>query len=750
MSSYPIFMPHLTVEILPGEGVLLLSEDASRALHGRLYEQLAPLLDGENSADRIVDALAPEFPATHVYYALALLEKNGYITQAVRRAPPAAAAFWSGLGIMPDEAADRIGQKSVAIRTVGDADAGPLRTSLQRSGVRVIEGAPADLLVILTDDYQRSALARINEEMLASGQGWLLARLGGYQSWLGPLYLPGKTACHGCLSGRLKHNRPVHRFIAERHGAEPPIAAKAALPSTHAMAAELLTTEIIKLLAGMASELHGKVLSVDSRRWECQYHSLQYDPYCPACGEPPVAESRPVQLGSRRAPFDEDGGYRSVAPEHTYQRYQHLVSPITGIVTTLAPVSRSDSPTHVYVAGHNGAFRMRDLNYLKHSLRNASAGKGMSEAQARTSALCEAIERFSGERRGGEVVVTASHEEMLSRFGEDVIHPNEVMRYSERQLAERDAWNAQGSRFNVVPEALDLTERIDWTPVWSLTRNRHRYLPTQLLYHGSEASANSQAIYAIGCSNGCASGNNLEEAVLQGFFELVERDAVALWWYNRLRKPAVDLQSFSIAGLQEALAFHAAAGREAWALDLTSDLGIPVFVALSRRRDASEQRILLGLGCHLEPRIALQRAFAELNQMYFVDEAQRESGAGVAMDADIQRWFAVATLETQPYLVPDPVQPATRIVDFPHRHGHDLLEGIDYCRGLVEARGMEMLVLDQTHADIGMPVAKVIVPGLRHFWARFGSGRLYDVPVEMGWLSRAHTEDELNPIPVFV
>ena len=40
-----------------------------------------------------------------------------------------------------------------------------------------------------------------------------------------------------------------------------------------------------------------------------------------------------------------------------------------------------------------------------------------------------------------------------------------------------------------------------------------------------------------------------------------------------------------------------------------------------------------------------------------------------------------------------------------------------------------MLVLNQTRPDIGLPVVKVIIPGLRHFWSRFGAGRLYDVPV---------------------
>jgi len=73
---------------------------------------------------------------------------------------------------------------------------------------------------------------------------------------------------------------------------------------------------------------------------------------------------------------------------------------------------------------------------------------------------------------------------------------------------------------------------------------------------------------------------------------------------------------------------------------------------------------------------------------------------------------------------------------------------VEWCRALVEARGMEFLVLDQTRPDIGMPVARVIVPGMRHYWERFAPGRLYDVPVEMGLRGSPLTEAELNPAPV--
>jgi ribosomal protein S12 methylthiotransferase accessory factor len=82
--------------------------------------------------------------------------------------------------------------------------------------------------------------------------------------------------------------------------------------------------------------------------------------------------------------------------------------------------------------------------------------------------------------------------------------------------------------------------------------------------------------------------------------------------------------------------------------------------------------------------------------------------------------------------------------------GDDLADDVGRCREILEAKGLEVLVLDQTRPDIGLAVARVVVPGLRHFWARFAPGRLYDVPVELGWVPRPLGEDELNPVAMFL
>jgi ribosomal protein S12 methylthiotransferase accessory factor len=68
------------------------------------------------------------------------------------------------------------------------------------------------------------------------------------------------------------------------------------------------------------------------------------------------------------------------------------------------------------------------------------------------------------------------------------------------------------------------------------------------------------------------------------------------------------------------------------------------------------------------------------------------------------------------------------------------------CVKLAARAGHDFLVLDQTRPDIDVPVVRVIVPGLRHFYRRFGPGRLYDVPIALGLRKRPVREADVNPL----
>ncbi len=373
----PVFKSHLQVSVIPGEGVLVLSDDGSRALHGKVYELLAPLIDGSRNADALVDALAGKVGGARVYYALMLLEKNGYITESDPDTPLRKAAFWHGMGIEPRAAMEALESRRVRVRAVGEADATPLHKALAELGVVLAEGETADLEVVVTDDYLRGELAALNAASLEAGRPWLLVKPIGHELWVGPLFVPGKTGCHRCLADRLTGNRPVHQFVAEKHNLPGPSPASwAAVPATINAACQLAAVEVVKFIAGVKDGLEGRVLSLDVRTWGAEGHELLRHPACPACGEGEAAKTMPVELVNRKVTFMQDGGHRTRAPEQTLKKYQHLVSPITGAVERLLPVHNADGLVHVYMAGHNHAFKMECLNFLKASLRNASAARG--------------------------------------------------------------------------------------------------------------------------------------------------------------------------------------------------------------------------------------------------------------------------------------------------------------------------------------------------------------------------------------
>ncbi len=754
----PVFKPSYDVEVMETEGVFLLSETSPVLLRGALYARLAALLDGQRSADDLVDLLEEEASPAEVYYALARLEQQGYIAEANGLIPVQEAAFWSAAGVEPSRALGNLATTAVSVAAFGALGRATYVGPLLELGLRVSE--EGELQIALTDDYLQEGLADFNAQALAGTQPWLLAKPVGTVVWIGPLFHPGVTGCWECLAQRLRANREVERFLQARKGTTRPLAAsRAALAPTSQVAVGLIAHLAMRWIADRSSPVDGAVLTLDLTSLETQKHALVRRPQCPSCGGrwpgdggrtrgwegSSAPDPQPVVLQSRKKRFTADGGHRAASPEVTIRQYQHHVSPITGVVSVLQPVG-SDGPVHTYVAGHNWGLNADNLHQLRRSIRSNSGGKGMTDLQAKASGLCEAIERHSGLFQGNEPRRRATYRQL----GEQAIHPNACMLYSDQQYRDRDRWNARQSPFQRVPRPFDEEEAVDWTPVWSMGGQEPRYVPTAYCYYGYPAPQGTEFCWAD--SNGNAAGNTIEEAALQGLLELAERDSVALWWYNRLGRPAVDLDSFGEPYIDELRTHYQTLGRELWVLDITSDLGIPSFAALSRRTDGPAEQITLGFGTHLDPRIGLLRALTEQNQsialLHELDAAP--SGPGAIDDPEIVGWLKTATVMNQPYLTPVPNCAAVRCASYHYVQREDLLEDVLAVQRTLKHLGMDVLLLDQTRPEVGLSVVKVVVPGLRHFWARLAPGRLYDVPVKMDWVRESVAEDQLNPIPMFL
>ncbi|MCG8421329.1 MAG: TOMM precursor leader peptide-binding protein [Proteobacteria bacterium] len=745
----PRWTHHLRCTFVSNEGIFLVGEEQSYFLQGPAYFQLAPLLDGQHTEAEIIGKLRARFPLTEIVYALESLRRDGFVSDAAVDVPAAQSAYWGALGVQVDTATRRLQAAAVSVITLGPLDGGPLRTLLQSLGVNVEDGG--EYRVVLTDDYLRADLVELNRHALDSGRPWMLAKPVGTTLWLGPVFSPGQTGCWSCLSHRIRGQRKVETYLAHNAASCDVIVSTApALPSTLQAAHGLIATEVVKwIVLGDDRALLGRVMSWDSVSFGHHIHELVKRPQCPDCGSPNLVASnqkKPIALqyrGDPGAPSGKSGEARG-SEYDTFHKLAHHISPITGIVGNLyrLPIDDGlDEPAASYTADHSFALVGEALRFTRESLRGRASGKGASDMAAKTSALCESIERYSGVFQGDEARVT-------SAFGalEGAIHPNDCLLFSDRQIAQRGQGQQPGWLHTWVATPFDENQKIDWSPVWSLTHQRWRHVPTAYCYYGY--SRQHDAWFARADSNGCAAGASREQAILHAFMELLERDSVALWWYNRLSRPAVDIASFDDHVLTSLVRFYRELHLDFWVLDITGDFGIPTFAAIARRNDCSEEDITFGFGSHFCPDIALRRAATEMNQLLphvFRKNRYRQFHDPCAMD-----WWATATLETEPYLRPSStVRPRSRS-DYRHTWAEDCQDGLLTCIQLARDKGLEILVLDQTRPDTGLSVVKVIIPGLRHFWPRFAPGRLYDVPVEMGWLKRPLSEHELNNRHLFI
>jgi bacteriocin biosynthesis cyclodehydratase domain-containing protein len=724
------FAPNFTVYALPSDIVCLYSEDRKFFLHGALFSALASTIGrhGRSCCD-VVRALAHNFPSNQIEEALKRLIDRRYV---VSRPPTGAvAAYWASLGLSLATAERNLQNCRVRIESVHRRSAGELETALRGLGVRVVKRSP-DLTVTLVNDYLEERLVELNRKHLSEHTPWVLVQLSGIFPLVGPVFRPKKGACWSCLADRMRRNREV-KALLNRGPARCIALSPLARNTVGQSSVQLAALEIAKAIATkFRTPLSDHIISLDLLGATIVKHYVAARPQCPSCGRKKLRDpSRapiPIELGAGGKLIMTSGGYRTVSPWATVARFRQHVSPLTGVVSRLERIE-ADLPLNTnYYAAHNFSAPARTVNELRAGLPKGSFGKGSTPEQGEASALMEAIERYSGIFQGDEIRVTRRFTDF--RLG-DAIFPNNVLLFSEAQFAKDNPndpppWT---------PALFDPSAEIEWSPVWSLRDARFKYLPTSILYFFYKGPGEFLAD-----SNGCAAGNTLEEAIVQGFLELVERDAYAIWWYNCLQRAEVDLSNVDDSYIRDLQTQLAETGRRLWVLDVTSDLGIPSFIAISHWVKNSHENIEFGSGAHFDSRIALLRALTEVNQFLSIGLMGGRPGEKSSLDGSTP-----LRLRDHTFLTPNDAPPLQ--LEYGAKFARLApSEQVSGCVRLAKREGMDFLVLNQTRPDIGVPVVRVIVPGLRHFYRRFAPGRLYDVPVKLGFRERPLSETELNSV----
>ena len=394
-------------------------------------------------------------------------------------------------------------------------------------------------MVAVTDDYLRGGLAELNAAALVSGRPWLLVRPGGRQCWLGPLMRPGQSACWECLAQRLRANRDVERFVGRRRGTvepfPPPLGVVPAVTADAVVA--LVVLEVLKVVGGATVTVDGRVVTIEWPTLERAEHVVVRRPQCPACGDPSPAEPQPVEVESQPKGWFVDGGHRTRSPHDTWTSYQHHVSPITGAVSGVDEISRMRGCTSTAL-DRTWPGRPTPSDGCAGDCAAAARARGAHTtrlAAARCVRPSSATRDASTERRPAAEAATGS-----SASGRS-IRTHACSGATLSTTTRSTGTRATPRRTTAFPPASTRTHSSTGRPSGRSPTTPSSTSPAGTATTPSASKASEPFYYAD--SNGTAAGTNRTEAILQGFLELVERDAVAMWWYHRLQRPAVDLDS---------------------------------------------------------------------------------------------------------------------------------------------------------------------------------------------------------------
>lgn len=321
-----------------------------------------------------------------------------------------------------------------------------------------------------------------------------------------------------------------------------------------------------------------------------------------------------------------------------------------------------------------------------------SQGKGVTLAAAKASGLMESVEAWHAERIVQPLKI-GSFEDLC--YSHAMVDPDRLPRL-------------RSSRYTPHTQML-------WIEGRSLTRDRSVWVPYEMVHTNYTLPLPS----GHGCfqanTNGLASGNHPLEAVIHGLCELIERDALTLWHQKPEEaqdEDRLDLETVADPVCRDLIGRFARAGVEVGVWEITSDIGVPTFlcrIVQAEGEHATGIRPAIGCGTHLVRGIALARALTEAAQsrLTFISGARDDMARADyerMLDPALQRAWLTRIRHGAP------------MRDFnavPVWGGRSLRNDLDELLARLARAGIEEpVVVDLTRRELGIPVVRVLAPGL--------------------------------------
>ena len=375
-----------------------------------------------------------------------------------------------------------------------------------------------------------------------------------------------------------------------------------------------------------------------------------------------------------------------------------------------------------------------------------AASEHVRREEAEAASIGEALERYAASFVPSDRLVVSSADRLPG-----AVDPERFALFHDTQLADPAFPFRAFGRETVV----------SWVEGYAVPAGAPAYLPAQLVFLAWGRGVPGEERIAYSTSSGLACGATIEEAVLTGLLEQIERDAVMLAWYDRLSLPLLDWSRDPELARLDARYF-APTGLEYSAVDLSVFFGVPTVLGVVHGAPGAIGA--LGVGAASAPTVgtAWRKALAEAFtvQRWVRDHAFERPGDADRPASEIEGFDG----HTVFYAHPDRAARAAFLDSSRERRdtrdvapldGSNVLELVQAACDRLAGRGVSAYAVDVTSPDVrrgGFHVVKVIAPELCQLdaveRARFlGGTRLYRAAHEVGLVPRPLTPADLNTDP---
>ena len=273
------------------------------------------------------------------------------------------------------------------------------------------------------------------------------------------------------------------------------------------------------------------------------------------------------------------GTHRVIAPEKTIENNEDKLK-VAGVtrIADITDLDRIGIPIYTAIrpTAEEGAVSIY-------------GGKGITKEHSKASAMMEAFERYSAERQDSDDAIIAKIDEIDGNYidPKSLNLPKEV-------------------------EKKDITDlKLEWSLAKDIVSNEDHYIPTNAIFHPYKYPV---SLFKSN-TNGLASGNVLEEAILHGIFEVIERDAWSIFELTHKNYAQIDIDSIESDVINESIDKFESNGIKIKLMDFTADIKIPTIAASADDTVTKDAGLLtLGMGTHLDPEVAILRALTEVAQ----------------------------------------------------------------------------------------------------------------------------------------